>query len=113
MAATATSASMSEHRSAGHKTASLRHPSGEGLSGPQGSPAQSGWAPGAAGSRMGSCEPGYSEHVELLPILDVALEVEQRRLERTQARGRRVEHRLNLLQVKRHLGLGHPLTEEL
>ena len=62
---------------------------------------------------MGSCEPGYSEHVELLPILDVALEVEQRRLERTQARGRRVEHRLNLLQVKRHLGLGHPLTEEL
>ena len=55
----------------------------------------------------------YSEQVALLPELDVALEGEQRRLERNQARGRRVEHRLNLVQVKWRLGLDHLLAEEL
>jgi hypothetical protein len=69
--------------------------------------------PWSGGGQPHGCESGYSEHVELLPILDVALEDEQRRLERDQARGRRVEHGRNLLQVKRHLGLGHLLTEEL
>eukprot|EP00964_Phaeocystis_antarctica_P011317 scaffold6243_cov70-Phaeocystis_antarctica.AAC.2 len=56
MATTATLTSLGGHRGAGHRAASLRDPSGKGS--PLGSTAQpqtSGWAPRAAGSRMGSC----------------------------------------------------------
>ena len=83
--------------SVGHGGASHRHPSGAGLPGPQGSPEQ---ARGPLERRAGAwaaARHGCSAHARLLPILDVALEGEQRRLQSGQARGRRVDRGLHLV----------------